>query len=175
MTQRIHNDKNWSINSLLHTIYLMGLRKLISPLSNDNNIVLGTCNFALFGWRDPQAQGGYGVESSSWRSIIEAGNALMDQCLDKGDKTGGQINILSPTQRNPTLTLFMWQSVDAKFEKKLNEYENDPLNVAPQIAMFATSQQSGNGTGINQAGGNSTFSVELNNSTTSSLGEDATE
>ena len=60
------------------------------------------------------------------------------RCMSSADRSS-----LAGTSFNPVLVIFMWAS-GAKFENKLNQYENDPF-FSPQLSLAAV--------GVNGTGG----------------------
>ena len=104
-------------------------------------------------WRNKATGSQYGIDVSSWKAITGAGNDLMKSCVNGESRSGGDIATTSRKSHsypsaidlsthivtfhhsiagfiNPQLILFLW-ATGAPFEKKLIEYENNPVDVIP--------------------------------------------
>ncbi|CAF9904492.1 MAG: hypothetical protein ALECFALPRED_008581 [Alectoria fallacina] len=88
------------------------------------------------------------LDISSWGVIKSYGNSLMHDCLDQ-QSTGGEIFIESSMSMSPVLVIFMWAS-GAKFETRLNQYENDP-RFSPQLSLAEVGVNGRHGNGIRAA------------------------
>jgi len=82
---------------------------------------------------------------TNWGSIKKAGLQLMADCLKKGSNTGGEIFVRDGTSEFPILVVFMWES-GARFEGKLNHYENDPTMYSVQLSQAAIAELASNST-----------------------------
>lgn len=70
---------------------------------------------------------------TNWGSIKTAGKGLINECLNKGSSAGGETFVKDSSSADPALVIFMWAS-GAKFEAKLNHYEDDST-YSPQLSL----------------------------------------
>lgn len=145
--------------------YAMSQWNFRMQMAQANKTNADTCNFALMPYTNPLTRSVQPMAISSWTSVRSSGHQLIKGCLDKqGD--GGEVFVTSrmntfscdgslrllftsknlnadyqffvaETSEDPVLVMFMWAS-GARFEAKLNQYENDPT-YSPQLSLSAIS------------------------------------
>ena len=133
-----------------------------------------SCNFALMHYTNPRSRQAFPLGISNWASIKTAGLQLVASCLKTGSISGGEVFVKDSTSEDPVLVIFMWAS-GAKFEERLNQYENDPMYSA-QLSQTAIGVQVTNETNNTNMRGGPTANMSLNlpmeSVLPSSMGED---
>ena len=92
-----------------------------------------TCNFAIMPYVNPLTHSSNPLGISNWLSIKRNGSQLIADCLKQKSRSGGEIFVKDQVSMGPVLTIFMWAK-GAAFEKKLNQYENEP-RYSPQLSQ----------------------------------------